>query len=726
MKRFLILYCMILLAAACGPAAEVRVQTLPTLAVMETPPALPLEGAERVAREFMAAWAADDYTKLYGMISFASQESTTLDAFVRLYQSTADEMTLEGLDYTGNALSPDSSRYDVVTFNYDLTFKTRLLGEFSDRGRNLQLVVDARAADWRVAWSAADIFPEMIGGGRLRLEISPPSRANIYDRDDLVLADQNGRVVVVRAVKQEIADWPACLALVAPLVEKQPETVQRTYDESAADWLIELGTLEASRYEANNAQLTATCAAQFSSRPARRYPNGTIAPNVVGTVGFPDEAELPAVEAEGFNSDTIVGKSGIEKSWDEQLRGHPGGRLVIVTPGGGILREIARATSSPAESVWLTLDSDLQTAITRIFAEAYEKNGYAQSKGAAAVVMDVHTGDILAMVSYPTYDANVFAPYPAVGRIEAARIVAQLQTDIRRPLINRAAQGLYPLGSVFKTISAIAVADTGVYTLDQRYTCGGIWSRDINRYDWLAGGHGTLTLPQSITQSCNPYYYEVGYQINQYDPFALPTYAKRLGMGTPTGLTDITEASGLIIDPDWKLRNLGYEWTFSDAVNMAIGQGEVQVTPLQVTRMFAAFANGGTLYRPNLVQKVGILGEAPSFVNAPEPVTNINIRPEVLDTLRSGLCAVTQSQSGTAEYQFRNTRLQSIGVCGKTGTAQDGSRPDSISHAWFAAYAPMDNPEVAIAVLVENSGEGSGVAAPIVRDILLYYFFGQQ
>ena len=174
------------------------------------------------------------------------------------------------------------------------------------------------------------------------------------------------------------------------------------------------------------------------------------------------------VEAAGFSRDSILGKSGIEASWDEKLRGHPGGRLIIVTTSGSVLREVARSASSPPESVWLTLDSDLQAAVMKILSDAYtaNKDGWGgSSRGAAAVVMDVNTGDILAMVSYPTYDANIFAPFPSMGRTAANQLVTQLQNDPRRPLLNRPAQGLYPLGSVMKIITATAAADSGVYAL---------------------------------------------------------------------------------------------------------------------------------------------------------------------------------------------------------------------------------------------------------------------
>jgi penicillin-binding protein 2 len=724
LKRILVACLLgLILLAGCRPAQqETSIQVLPTLASLEQPP--PLDIAAGVALNFLESWRLADYAAMYNLVAFPSREATPLEVFTQIYQSAQNQMTLESLSYApGTSLYRDPNRSDVVIFNYSVTFKTRLVSEFTDSDRNMRLVYDAGATDWRVVWTPGDIFAEMQGGGQLRLELSIPSRANIYDHSGKVLADQSGRVVIVKAVKKDIVDWASCLNLLAPAMVKDPAVLQRIYDASSPDWLMELGTIEAAVYDQQHTQLETTCAAEFASRPVRQYPNGTIAPNIVGVVGYPDQAEVPTLESEGFNADSIVGKSGIEQSWDERLRGHPGGRLTIVSQGGEILREVTRSPSKPPESIWLTIDTTLQAKVEQIIASYFEKgkDGWAaNSKGAAAIIIDVHTGAILAMVSYPTYDVNAFAPFSILGRDAAAKMVAELEADPHHPVLNRATQGVYPLGSVMKTISATAVADTGVYTLDQKYTCSGIWTRDITRYDWLPGGHGTITLPQALTRSCNPYFYEVGYQLNQYDPFALPTYARRLGLGAPTGLTDVAEASGLIIDPDWKRTNTGIEWTFSDAVNMAIGQGEVQVTPLQVVRLFAGVANGGTLYRPQLVEKTGILGEASSYTMTPEVTSNFNVKPEVLATVREGLCNVTTTQAGTAEYQFRNdTELQNIGVCGKTGTAQDGPRP---THAWFAAYAPRDNPEIAIVVIAENGGEGSGVAAPMVRDILHYYF----
>lgn len=713
---------LLLIVTGCSPAAKEQIQVLPTRASLAQPPSL--DDAAAVAINFLEDWRLGDFDALYNAITFSSRESVPKDTFITTYTDAAEAMTLESLSYTpGASLFRDTKRADVVNFSYNVSFNTRMLGSFEDTNRNMQLVFDTTENAWRVAWTPGDIFGLMASGGKLRLELSVPSRANIYDSTGRVLADQSGRVVSVRAVKQDIVDWGACLNILAPAMNKDPESIQKIYDRSQAAWLMDLGTIEPAVYDQQHPQMEAVCAAQFESRPVRQYSNGTAAASIIGSVGYPDPEDLPTIEAQGFNSDSILGKSGIELTWDQTLRGQPGARLLIVSPGGDVLREITRIPSTPPQSVWLTINTEFQLQVQAILASYYDRMKLAdQSKGASVVMMDVHTGAILAMVSYPTYDINAFAPFSLLGRQQAQAMVAQLQADPRRPVLNRPTQGAYPLGSVMKLVSSMAVADTGVYTLDQPYVCTGIFTREGNftRYDWYPQGHGRVTLRSAITQSCNPYFYEVGYQLNMYNPEMLPAYQQRFFSG-PTGMTDLAENPGFIPDPQWKLQNTGLAWTQSDAINISIGQGEVQVTPLQVARMVASIANGGTLLKPQIVAKAGILGEASSYVMTPNAVADANIKPEVLEVIRAGMCDVTTVSYGTAEYQFRNDdALQALGVCGKTGTAQDVPRP---THAWFAAYAPRENPEIAIVVMVENGGEGSGVAAPITRDILDYYFF---
>lgn len=726
LKRAILTLCCGLLLVGCTPATtDPAAEPLPTLFPTSTPVELNLENAERAAQIFLTAWQMQDFEAMFAATSAVSQSSMTFERFQAAYTNVQDIMSFERLTYQPRAIERDRYNPRLADFVYDVTFHTRLLGQFTDPLRRMKLIFDATVGEWRVAWSEGDIFPEIARGGQLRLESTPVTRANIYDRDGVVLASQDGRVVQVRLVKREVADLNVCFETLVQALDTPADLIRARLNIAADDWLTEVGLLDVSRFGQWEAALVNDCSAQFSSMATRLYPNGSLAPHIVGSVGFVDEAELPAIQALGFNQEAILGRSGVERSWDATLRGTPGITLRITAPGGGVQRTIASSALKLAESVWLTIDADLQQQVLNILTQAYANNaeGWARnSRGASVIIMDIHTGEILALVSYPTFDANALAAYPSMGRQAAREIIQKMETDERLPMLNRATQGRYPTGSVMKIASVAAAADSGVFALNQRFNCGGLWNRlNTTRTDWLRGGHGLLNLQGVITQSCNIYTYEIGFQMNEVDPFLLPNYFRRFGFGLPTGLLDVPEDPGFIGDPDSVRLKRENIWTFVDAISMAIGQGEVEATPLQVTRMVAAVANGGRLLRPRLVQKTGLLNEF-SYIAEPEVMGNLDIDPEVLKLVADGMCTVTTALAGTATYQFEYSPLQSIGVCGKTGTAQNLNR-GALTHAWFAAFAPRDKPQIAIVVMVEDAGEGSGVAAPITRDILEYYFF---
>lgn len=722
-KRPYSLFALLLLLAmtACRPASASQTVVIPTL--VQLPSAYPLENAERVAREFLQNWQDGQFDWMYDLLTFASRESYSREQFTTQYQRVAEALSLTDLAVQATGIYRQQD--DIAFFTYDLSLQT-VFGTFNEGERTLQLVVDEVGGgdrDWRVAWTPGVIFPELVSGGTIRVTRVPPNRANIYDRDGDVLGDQNGRLVAINVVRASVTAYPECLAALASALDQPVEAIQTRWEARPISERVEVGTIDAVRYTETHTALEDLCAAQFDARSARRYPDGTVMPHILGYVGFPSEAQFESLQDAGFTQDSIIGRTGIEATWDETLRGVPSLRVQLVGPSGQVLRELASVPGRAGQSLWLSIDSAFQAQVQQIVADAFTvaKDTWAlTSGGASIVVMDVNTGAIYALVSYPTFDNNAYTAYPLMGRQAAAELIAEFQTDPLRPEVNRPVQGLFPLGSVMKTIAAAAAADSGVYTLDQRYTCTGIWNRDITRYDWLTGGHGTLTLPGSLTQSCNPYYYEVGYNLYMADPWILPTYADRLGFGTVTGMTDLVDEAGFMPDPDWFRTTFGTEMPFSEEVNMAIGQGYVQVTPLQVTRWFAAIANGGDLPRPYLVEHTGLIGSELTTVSQVE-MTPTGLRPEVIDMLQDGLCAVTTESYGTAEFVFRNSALQTIGVCGKTGTAQTGG-PGTPPHAWFAAYAPRVNPEIAVVALVETAGQGSEIAAPIVRQVMEAYF----
>ena len=681
-----------------------------------------LTAAGAVAHQFLDAWLAGDFAQMHALLTFRNRELTPFEGFRALYLDVHERMTLQGMEYQPQTLTGEGR---VLVFQYQMIFHTRVLGSFTDPDRLLHLVLDPQAGGWRVAWSEADIFAEFGQGARLIFEAQVPGRANIYDRYGEALADQNGTVVRVLVDNGRIPNRDACFQLLAESLGRSKAGMVDLFDRrSGADWIVHPGILEPDDFIKANDSLQTQCGAQFRQQPTRRYSNGTLMPHVIGHVGFPDANQIADLEAIGFNAETIIGKGGIEASMNDTLAGQPGGRLSLVGADGRRIRVLSQVSARVPESLWLTIDADLQAAISRILERAYQRQAWGDdSKGAAVVIMDVNNGELLALVSYPSYDANIINPFPILGRAEALKALEALIEDERAPQLNRAAQGVYVTGSVMKGLSALAALESGVYDEATRYSCIGTWryGNDI-RYDWLAGGHGIMTAQSGITNSCNPFFYEVGFRLNAVDPWLLPSWALKMGLGQFTGIGVIPEIKGNIPTPDNVVQSTGLPWSYAHAVNLSIGQGEVQVSPLQMARLYAAIANGGYLLRPHLVRERGILDQR-TPVAARDVMRDAELDPANLAIIRRGMCDVVSTYSGTAAHQFYDSPLLDIGVCGKTGTAQV-PEPDKPPHSWFIAYAPAKEPKIAIVTMVETAGEGSAVAAPLTREILEYYFFG--
>jgi penicillin-binding protein 2 len=402
-----------------------------------------------------------------------------------------------------------------------------------------------------------------------------------------------------------------------------------------------------------------------------------------------------------------VGISGLEAWGEEILAGHRGGVLAIVTEIGDRVDLVAERPASPSRAIYTTLDRDFQEKVQQILG----------GRQGAIVVLDVHTGAILAMSSGPGFDSNIFvSPAGAVGR-------SQVLADSRRPLFNRAIHGTYPNASVFKIITIAAGMEAAGMDPDHTgFHCPGYWEglgAAARKGCWKADGHGDIILKDGLTASCDVVFYEVGLRLDDVGPDVLPRYARGFGFGETTGLEDLLEDSGLVPDPDWKVNTLSEQWWVGDTINLAIGQGYLLVTPLQVARMIAAVANGGTLYRTWIIDQIGPAGDGePEQVAQPEAVGTLPVTPAHLAAIQEALEGVTTESIGTAPHRFAGL---TIPVAGKTGTAEVGG-PETTPHSWFAAYAPADAPEIAIAVIVERAGEGSTVAAPLTRQVVEAYY----
>jgi cell division protein FtsI/penicillin-binding protein 2 len=714
---------------ACSPEPAQNQPTLvPTIPVepSPTPEYNNLNDASEVALRYLEHWVAGDYEGLYDLIAPASQQAFSYSNFLATYENSNREMRLNTMSYVTKSLTRLNNR--IVALTYDMTFESGLIGEFSDIDRKLELVLDHDLQAWRVAWTPGNIFAEMEDGIRLRMETVQPQRAAIYDRNGTILADMNGRIVNVFVTQTEIPDRAVCLETLSRAFNLPITDIEARLSRNNENWLADLGWIEAGTFSQNQSALETDCKAQFEGRPTRRYIYGDLYAHIIGNVGYPDPAQVPEYEAVGFRQDSIVGVSGIERSWDSYLRGRAGGRLTLVTITGELVRVLGEKGTEPAHSVYLTIDTDLQRfaidRITQSFAMYAEAWG-STSKGGAVIVLDVNTGEILAMASYPTFDSNAFTPFPVMGLQQGQTIVRQVESDWREPQLNRVTQGVYPGGSTIKTFSAIAALDSGVYDFTTTYSSTGTWNRDIIRVDWLGGGHGRLNLAQALTHSCNTCFYEVGYQLDNIDPYIMSSYFNKMGLGVQPLFSDLPTSSGFIGTPDTKATHHPEPWSFSDNVNIAIGQGMVEVSPLQMAVGYMMVANEGRLYRPQLVSSARLLN-IPSYQMQPDLARILDIDPTIYPYLHEGLCDVVVKDWGTASHIFMWSPqlLEDYGACGKTGTAENP--PRRLPHAWFAGWTPAQNPEIIVVAIVENAGDGSDFAAPIVRDVMEFYHYGED
>ncbi len=456
--------------------------------------------------------------------------------------------------------------------------------------------------------------------------------------------------------------------------------------------------------------------------PTRDYVDGSLFSHILGYMW-----RMPAEEVEhytslpnsDYTSNDYVGYSGLERALEAELHGHRGRKHVEVDAFGREVSVLAIEPPQAGNSIVLTLDRDLQS-----WTEQYLRQGIAAAKGKSgvAIVMAPQTGEVLSMVSLPSYDNNLFAQ----SKIES---FASLSQDPSLPMFNRAIAGQYPPGSIFKIIPASAGLQDGAIDRNTTFRCEGTLTLESYGqwlfYCWThqhGFGHGNLDVVGALAQSCDVFFYEMtgGYQdFPGLGLDGLTHYARMYGLGEPTGIELPGEASGLVPSARWKRLNINEIWTTGDTYNASIGQGYVLATPLQMLNATCALANGGTLYQPQIVSEIVDADGRVIRPFSPKVIRQLDISPEVLATVREGLrLAVTD---GTAPL----ANLPEIAVAGKTGSAEFGIRDengDLPTHAWFTAYAPADDPEVAVIVFIEGGGEGSSAAAPIAAQILRYYF----
>ncbi len=691
---------------------------VPTSTVVPTASPIP-GGAEGIGLAFFRAWEGKDYLGMYSLLSPQSQALVDSRTFVTYYEDLMSTATVQSVHTQPQSALQEGERAE---FGARVTWETAAVGSIT-RDHVMDLVYsDGR---WGVIWDESLVLPELEGGYGLHMAHRVPARANIYDRDGDALAYQ-GNVITLAVIPGQIEDEEALLATLSPLLGLEPDEIEFLYAASKPDWYVPLGDITGEQMQEHYEELLPFMDAGLvtDDRLTRLYADGGIAPHIVGYTGYIPAEYVDEYLQVGYEGDEQVGLAGVEEWGEPYLSGTRGGVLTVVGPNGEYIDTVQEADPKQSRSIYLSIDREFQKGVEQALADVIETHELAEI--GSVVVMNPKTGAVLAMASYPDYDPVIFDPLRIDGDADLIRVL----NDPRQPLLNRAAQGEYPAGSTFKIVTFAAAVNSGLYTPQTRYNSTGSWNRlgdSFVKYDWRAGGHGSVSLSQALIVSCNSCFYDAGYNLDELDPFLLPETAREFGYDEPTDIVGIPESAGLIPDPEWKINNVGEGWVPGDSVNMAIGQGFVQVTPLQMTRLIAAIANGGTLYRPTVIDRIGGGGGVPEEQWPVEIQGELPLEQEELEAMQDSLRDVADSYMGTATHRFVGLPVP---VSGKTGTAETVIGDP---HAWFAGYAPsepytlpdgtvVEEPEIAIVVMVENSGEGSTVGAPLFRRIVELYY----
>ena len=564
----------------------------------------------------------------------------------------------------------------------------------------------------------ADQFKLLAEENRISIRLLPPARGLISDRKGKPLAanEQNYRVVITREDAGDVDAVLAKLAHVIPLAEDELERTKKEIKRSSPFAPVTVAD-RLSWEELSKVALNAPSLPGVSPEVglSRLYPRDYDFAHILGYVGPVSERDLEGIE----NPDPLltipkfqIGKIGVERWMEEALRGKAGTKRIEVNSVGRVMRELERVEGEPGADIRLTIDADVQNFVQARLGD----------ESAAVVVMDAENGDIIAIASSPSFDPNLF-----VRGISHSDYNALLEND-HRPLANKSVQGVYPPGSTFKMVTALAALKEGVINVNTTVNCPGhLEIADRKFHCWKRAGHGKTNLEKSLAESCDVFYYDVGQKVG-IDKIS--EMGKLLGLGERHDIPMSAIADGLMPTKQWKLDRHKQEWRIGDTINASIGQGYVLASPLQLAVMTARIASGKAI-KPRLVKSID--GKEQPIAEAP----SLGLDPDALRAIRNGMYQVVNAKSGTAG----SSRIDddTLAFAGKTGTSQvrnisAAERAKGVvsndqlpwnrrDHALFVGFAPFDKPRYVVSVVVEHGGGGSTAAAPIARDAILRAMF---
>jgi penicillin-binding protein 2 len=708
--RWLLLVVILVLLVACSnnsgngstPGGTATIAG-PQVATTHTP------SAEVAMSAYLDALVAEDYPTMYEMLNQSSRASITQEAFTARYKGALDAMSVYQVEYHVNSTQTNPGSAQAA---FHIVYHSSLYGNFQ---YDMTAPLTLEKGQWKLQWDETLISPLLADGHKLLSDYRIPARGDIYDRSGNALVAETDAVALGVIAGQIPPDNEFSLFTVLwRLTGVRPEDISSAYESYPAGYYVPVG--EANLQDVRRSGVAGFTGIQWSDYTSRYY---STASQAIGYIQAIFKEELDAYRRLGYSGGERVGKIGIEKWGESYLAGKNGATLYLVDSQGAIGQSLAQTESKPAANIYLTIDKNLQDQAQRAM------NGLP----GAIVVLERDTGRVLAMVSSPGLDANLFDPnnynYMNLGN---------MVSDPNQPLYNRASQGQYPLGSVFKIVTMAAALESGAFTPESTYDCQYDYTElgpNQILHDWTwehcqeqlqadptlaqctTKPSGMLTLPQGLMRSCDPWFFHIGFTLfNLGKTTSISDMSAGFGLGKATGIQQVAESEGRIPVPS----------DGTNATSLAVGQGNMQVTPLQVADFIAAIGNGGTLYRPQLVEKVVAADGSTLLSFQPEVRGTLPVKPENLKVIQDAMREVVRNPRGTAY-----ARLYSLNIpmAGKTGTVETGFTDP---HAWFAGYTLADNPakpDIAIAVVVEHKGEGSSWAAPIFRRVVEIYFYGR-
>lgn len=693
-----------LVLTACGGSssnAEDATETggLPSPAVStnETP------DVELAVAAYLSAWQSNDLEAMYALLSTLSQDSISFEDFEARYKHVSQEANLFNIEYE---ILQSLTNPQTAQVAYRLVLHSAIIGAIT---RETLMDLSLENGAWRVAWADVLILPELDGGNTLSMERFDPARGNIYDNSGSALAVTT-QAVAIGVIPSQILEEEANL-LISSLSNLTGVPVNTLIanifpEDREPPFYVAVAEVAADVFAPREDNFSGFSGISYRYYDTRLYYDGGTAPQSLGYVGpIPAEVVDDYVPL-GYRIDDNIGRLGVESWAEEYLAGQRGGALYVISPEGQIVTQLAQSQPEAAASVFMTLDADLQIAAQEAIKDFT----------GAIVVLERDTGRILAMVSSPGFNPN----WADLNNFNSDW--GSYFPDESQRFFNRATQGQYEPGSIFKVITMAAAMESGIYSANSTLECSYEWNglAGVTLYDWTLAKErpesGNLNLMEGLMRSCNPWFYEIGLQLyNNGFTDLVAEMARSFGLGSPTGIQTLPEVSGQVITPS-ENPAVGR----GEAVQQGIGHGSTTITVLQAAMFTAALGNGGILYSPYLIDRVETPDGEAALDFEPQVIGSLPISDNTMQAIQTGMRMVITDPRGTAYNRFLGF---SVPVFGKTGTPSiAGADP----HAWFIGYTDFNsptNPDISMAVLVENIGDGSEFAAPIFRRVAGYYFF---